>query len=54
VTDGKVKLEEKNIKPFFRLNPPRGGFKKSTKKMFPNGILGNNKEKINEFIITML
>ena len=25
---------------FFRLHPPRGGFKKSTKQSFPKGILG--------------
>lgn len=32
------------IKPWFALNPPRGGFKKSIKKQVPqNGILGENK-----------
>jgi large subunit ribosomal protein L30 len=32
------------IKPWFALNPPRGGFKKSIKKQVPqNGMLGENK-----------
>lgn len=32
------------VKPWFALNPPRGGFKKSIKKQVPqNGILGENK-----------
>lgn len=32
------------VKPWFALNPPRGGFKKSSKKQVPqNGILGENK-----------
>ena len=31
------------IKPWFALNPPRGGFKKSIKKQVPqNGMLGEN------------
>lgn len=34
----------KGIKPWFALNPPRGGFKKSIKKQTnQNGILGENK-----------
>ena len=45
--------EIKTIKPFFALHPPIGGFKKSTKKMFPKGILGENKN-INELIRRML
>jgi large subunit ribosomal protein L30 len=36
------------IKPWFALNPPRGGFKKSIKKQTTqNGILGENKLLIN-------
>ena len=32
------------IQPWFALNPPRGGFKKSIKKQVPqNGMLGENK-----------
>ena len=36
------KDKEGNLKPFFRLNPPRGGAK--TKFHYPKGILGENKE----------
>lgn len=50
------KLEKKwrdlNIKPFFRLHPPRGGIE--TKKHFPKGVLGNHKEKISELLRRML
>ena len=44
--------EEANVKPFFRLHPPRKGI--NSKKHFPEGVLGNNKEKINELIERML
>ena len=40
------------IKPFFRLHPPRGGIK--SKEHFPKGVLGDNKEKINKLIRRML
>ena len=40
------------IKPFFRLHPPRGGIK--SREHFPKGVLGNNKEKINDLIKRML
>ena len=42
------------LKPFFRLHPPRGGIE--SKKHFKDGkgVLGNNKEKINELILRML
>lgn len=33
-----------NIKKFFRLHPPIGGFKKSTKIAYPKGVLGHNKD----------
>lgn len=46
-------INDKDMKPFFRLHPPIGGFKKSTKKLFPHGVLGENK-KINELIRRML
>jgi len=51
--DGKKELKDLNIKPFFSLHPPRGGFKKSTKKAWPEGVLGKN-EKINELLLKML
>ena len=46
IVNDKVKFsDQNNIKPWFRLNPPKGGFKKNTKKQFSDGgILGNNKE----------
>lgn len=40
------------LKPFFRLHPPRGGI--NSKQHFPKGVLGNNKEKINHLIKRML
>jgi len=46
------KYEELNLKPFFRLHPPRKGIK--SKIHFPKGVLGDNKEKINELIERML
>ena len=46
------KLQDLNIKPFFRLHPPRGGI--NSKKHFPKGVLGNNKEQINDLIMRML
>lgn len=49
----KTTLKSKNIKPFFRLHPPIGGFKKPTKRQFPKGVLGKN-PKINEILRKML
>lgn len=46
------KDSEGKRKPFFRLHPPRGGAK--TKVHFPKGILGDNKEKINDLVLRML
>lgn len=51
--DGKITFEKFNIKPLFNLHPPRGGFKKSTKLLYPRGVLGKN-DKINELIARML
>ncbi|MEM1577492.1 MAG: 50S ribosomal protein L30 [Candidatus Pacearchaeota archaeon] len=49
------KLKEINIiKPFFRLAPPRGGFKKNSKLLWPKGIRGNIGEKINDLILSMI
>jgi 50S ribosomal protein uL30 len=47
-----LNFEEANLKPFFRLHPARGGI--NTKQHFPKGVLGDNKEKINELIGRML
>ena len=46
-------LKELGITPYLRLHPPRGGFKKSMKLLYPRGILGNNKE-ISELIKRMV
>ncbi|MBU4070266.1 MAG: uL30 family ribosomal protein [Nanoarchaeota archaeon] len=46
------KYQELNLKPFFRLHPPRKGI--DTKKHFPKGVLGNHKNKINELVERML
>jgi len=48
---GKKDTENK-LKPFFRLHPPRGGIK--SKFHFPKGVLGDNKDKINDLIKRML
>lgn len=46
--------EEMNIKPYFRLSPPIKGIE--TKKYFGKGkgVLGDNKDKINDLIRRML
>ena len=46
------KLQDFNIKPFFRLHPPRGGIK--SKLHYPKGVLGNHHDKISELIRRML
>ncbi|MEM4152943.1 MAG: uL30 family ribosomal protein [Candidatus Pacearchaeota archaeon] len=47
-------IKDKNEKILvFRLHPPRGGLKKSSKLLWPKGVLGKN-EKINEYIVKML
>lgn len=48
------KYQDLNLKPFFRLHPPRKGI--DSKKHFGvnKGVLGDNKEKINELIGRML
>lgn len=50
----KKNLDELGLKPFFRLHPPRGGI--DSKVHFPlrKGVLGDNKEKINELVRRML
>jgi large subunit ribosomal protein L30 len=45
-------IDKAGIKPYFRLHPPRGGIK--SKIHFPKGVLGDNKEKINELVRRML
>lgn len=47
---------KKELKPYFRLHPPRGGFeRKGTKVDFKSkGAIGYRKEKINDLILRML
>ncbi len=49
-----TKDEKDKLKPFFRLHPPRGGI--DAKKHFgvKKGVLGDNKDKINDLIVRML
>ena len=46
LVNDKIKFsEQNNVKPWFSLNPPKGGFKKSTKRQFSDGgTLGSNKD----------
>lgn len=50
------KDSEGKLKPFFNMQPPKGGFeRKGIKKPFGlGGALGNRKEKINDLIKKML
>lgn len=51
--DGKTDLKKLKINNVFALHPPRGGFKKSSKLLWPRGILGQNKE-INKLVLRMV
>lgn len=51
--DELVKKRGSKIKNVFRLHPPRGGIK-SSKMHYPQGVLGNNHDKINDLIKRML
>ena len=44
---------DKKYRGFCRLHPPIGGFKKGTKRAFPNGVLGKNKD-IDKLLVRML
>jgi large subunit ribosomal protein L30 len=49
ITDGKVDFRKlKDVRPYFRLHPPRGGFSRSTRRLYDQGgVLGNNPELMN-------
>ena len=47
------RYEELKMKGFFRLHSPRGGVK-STKLIYPAGILGNNKDYMTKLVEKML
>ena len=48
------KYTELNLKPFFRLHPPRKGIESKKHFGVGKGVLGNNKDKINDLIGRML
>ena len=48
----KDNFEQHNLKPFFRLHPPRKGI--DSKVHYPKGVLGNHHDKINELLRRML
>ena len=50
----KKSLDEFGIKPFFRLHPPRGGIDSKIHFGTKKGVLGDNKEKINDLLRKML
>jgi len=56
VVAGEMRLTDlPNVKPVFRLHPPRGGLKGSKKRSFKEGgALGYRGERINELIERML
>ena len=43
-----------DLKPVFRLHPPKGGFHGSIKKPYPKGELGYRGEKINDLLAKMI
>lgn len=50
----KKSLSAFGLKPFFRLHPPRRGIDSKKHAGVGKGVLGNNKEKINELVRRML
>ncbi|MCE4600566.1 MAG: 50S ribosomal protein L30 [Desulfurococcales archaeon] len=49
------RLEEKGVKPFFRLHPPRGGFRRTIKRHYTNsGELGYRGTDINKLLVKMI
>lgn len=48
LAEDKIAISKLGFRPWFALNPPRGGFKKSTKRQYTqDGILGEDKDLIN-------
>jgi len=54
VLDKIADKKTQNIKPFFRLHPPRGGIDSKAHYGVRKGVLGNNKEAINKLVERML
>jgi large subunit ribosomal protein L30 len=45
LAEGKISLNKLSlIKPFFTLHPPRGGFPASSRRLYRDGVLGENPE----------
>jgi len=54
LAEGKVSLNRlKMIKPFFALHPPRGGFPASSRRLYKDGLLGENPE-LPKLVLKML
>jgi large subunit ribosomal protein L30 len=51
---GKLDLSELGVKPFFRLHPPIKGIDSKIHAGKNKGVLGDNKEKINDLVRRML
>lgn len=47
-------LKESGLKPIFRLNPPRKGYKSTKKPVHEGGDLGYRSDKINELLERMI
>jgi len=56
IVDGldKKSLAELGVKPFFRLHPPRKGIESKKHFGVGKGVLGDNREKINDLVRRML
>ena len=55
IVNGALRLKDiKGLKPVFRLHPPKGGFKKSTKKLVSAGGELGYREDIDKLVIRML
>mgnify|MGYP001617474389 CR=1 FL=1 len=50
----KKSLSDLGLKPFFRLHPPRKGIESKRHAGVGKGVLGDNKEKINDLVRRML
>lgn len=48
------KIRETSLKHYFRLSPPKKGFKKSLKQHYPKGAIGNRGDEINELLERMI
>ncbi|AXV38289.1 MAG: 50S ribosomal protein L30 [Methanobacterium sp. BRmetb2] len=52
--ESKVKLEDVNIKPVFRLHPPRKGYENTKKSFKEGGSLGYREDQIKDLIKKMV